>query len=146
MRVWSLLGVAFWMHSLKQVCYLVKVGERNILEREREREREQKKKNKKGTPTKHSPEADADFEDILTASSTHQSSDVASIASSTTSSSTQVAFVQHVGHVRLLELLTSILKRYTGILDIQRHALSSLEHLCALQAFEAKVFHNKKII
>lgn len=103
---------------------------------ERGRERDDKKDHLLNNST---TEADADFDDILTASSTHQSSEAVSIASSTTSSSTQVAFVQHVGHVKLLELLTSILKRYTGILDIQRRALSSLEHLCALPAFEAKV-------
>ena len=115
-------------------------GREGERERERERERGQSKRTRIIYHLlNNATEADADFDDILTASSTHQSSEVASIASSTTSSSTQVAFVQHVGHVKLLELLTTILKRYTGILDIQRHALSSLEHLCALQAFEAKV-------
>ena len=84
-------------------------------------------------------EAETDIDDILTMTSSQPPSDVVSIASSTASTSSQAAFIQRVGHVKLLELLTSILKQFTGILEIQLHVLSSLEHLCALSTFETKV-------
>ena len=55
------------------------------------------------------------------------------------SSSSQAQFVDQVGHLHVLDLLTSLLDKYTEELKIQVAIFSTLEHLCSLPDVEVCV-------
>lgn len=65
--------------------------------------------------------------------------DTASTTTTCSSSSSQAQFVDQVGHLRVLHLLTSLLDKYTEVLEIQVAIFSTLEHLCSLPDVEVYI-------